>query len=340
MSIIARTPIPVGCIDLVLYSPPGQPDHEFYLRIPIQWIMNHFTKPAKFLLYSGWCILGSHGEIIDAQGQTVPLDVEQLQPEGTYFYGLGTGAGLYIIVSNRPNDEQEEDLNDIDDIRNGMLAINPINTLFDKKEVVIIKTPNLVLNMEDVSPRCTRLLTPDPLTEYPSNTRYTFQYLSNQEHQASLQAIPDNNDAMFATTPASLTLPRPSALLLNYNFGVAAVENWGHNKSLLYNCLGVQRPERGAVAMGPSRVPGKEGRKSLAEKRKREDDEQKQDKAGRSSTSQNTRTQQDDEGGEYDAEDIVLFFWGNSKAARERHQRKEENLRDSVEEWKSSVVVE
>ncbi|GJJ06184.1 hypothetical protein Clacol_000373 [Clathrus columnatus] len=46
---------------------------------------------------------------------------------------------LQIIVSNRPNDEREEDLNDIDDIRNGMLAINRIITSLDKKEAVIIK---------------------------------------------------------------------------------------------------------------------------------------------------------------------------------------------------------
>ena len=40
----------------------------------------------------------------------------------------------------------------------------------------------------------------------------------------------------------------------------------------------------------------------------------------------------------WDEDDVVMFFWGNSKAAQERHARAEEEHTDCVKKWRSAVT--
>ncbi|GJJ06640.1 hypothetical protein Clacol_000834 [Clathrus columnatus] len=245
---------------------------------------------------------------------------------------------LKLIVEDRPYDDVEVDLTSLDDIRNGMLTINPINTIFDTRQAVVIKsskTPNHILDTDDVAPRCGRELEED--TSYPSDARYTFQYLQQENRKSNLRIMPDNNDAAFPTTP-SITLPKPAAFLLNYNFGAAAVRLWGKNKMVFENREEIQRPKIRVSNMAPKRTPGKENRERFVTKRRKLDEQGGQGEVGPSRApqdAQNTATTQ-----EWDEDDIMLFFWGNTKAARERRERKEQNIKESVKKWRSTVAAE
>lgn len=39
----------------------------------------------------------------------------------------------------------------------------------------------------------------------------------------------------------------------------------------------------------------------------------------------------------WDEDDVMLFFWGNSKLARERRAREEQGRRRGVEEWRTAI---
>ena len=46
------------------------------------------------------------------------------------------------------------------------------------------------------------------------------------------------------------------------------------------------------------------------------------------------------EGERYDEDDIMLFFWGNSKAATERHRKKVEACVQHIQNWQNSISAE
>jgi len=63
--------------------------------------------------------------------------------------------------------------------------------------------------------------------------------------------IPHNSDAAFKSVT---NVPKPSDLLLHYNYGAAAVKTWGHGTEVLRDNAQPPRPPPPArVEMGPSR---------------------------------------------------------------------------------------
>ena len=57
-----------------------------------------------------------------------------------------------MIVENRPtHDEDEEDLTDINDVRNGVFAINTIHRTFDLRKVVVLKVCHIRWHMFDLT---------------------------------------------------------------------------------------------------------------------------------------------------------------------------------------------
>ncbi|KAJ7088914.1 hypothetical protein C8R44DRAFT_990962 [Mycena epipterygia] len=84
------------------------------------------------------------------------------------------------------------------------------------------ETPNLVLDIDDVRPRHTRDL--DINAKYPDRERYTLQWLDSASLKL-LVRVPNNSDATFRKYTR---IPKPSPMLLHYNYGAAAVK-WGAN---------------------------------------------------------------------------------------------------------------
>lgn len=132
--------------------------------------------------------------------------------------------------------------------------------------------------------------------------------------------IPNNTDAAFGKASAER---KPSGLLLHYNYGAAAVKVWGRNTYVLEPHIEKSRPPKpDPIPLGPSTTHS--DRLLTIEKRGKamaaaEEAKKATGKAG------------------WDEDDVMLFFWGNSKAARERYRKTHEAKRENLEQWRQGI---
>jgi len=92
-------------------------------------------------------------------------------------------------------------------------------------------------------------------SSYPHGSRYSLQWLIDYPslRRFSHGALPNNSDAAFL----SHHKPKPSDLLLHYNYGAAAVKHWGRNHDVLGNRPGLPRPQPPeTVATNPTKHIG------------------------------------------------------------------------------------
>ncbi|KZP28689.1 hypothetical protein FIBSPDRAFT_927455 [Athelia psychrophila] len=321
---------PPGFIHLVLLS---QAD-PFYLEIPTKIVKTLCLRPLKFLRYLGWCVLGVEGDLVDKQGREIGLNGELLG-QGVYHYTVpnenilahavdlevikqqsqvlsettGTredfcAKWLQLIIANRPHIENLESLKNINDIRNGIYATDTIAIqYFDKRKVVVLKTPNLILETIDVPDRYERAIDPD--VSYPSDSRYTFQWIATVERQIILDRYPNNNDATFMDQQ----LDKPAELLLHYNYGAAAVRQWGKNFTVLVDRPDIPRPS--VIAPAPKERNTSKGAAADFEAQE-----------------------------SWDEDDVMLYFWGNTKVAQDRNAQEEQECTVSLENWRDAVTAE
>jgi len=119
---------------------------------------------------------------------------------------------------------------------------------------------------------------------------------------------------------------KPSALLLHYNYGAAAVKMWGQNIHILTRHAKKSRPPKpDPVPFGPptqihDRVRAIEKRRKAAEEAKT---------AGASKGTKRRAA--------WDEDDVMLFFWGNSRAATERYHKTREEKRKNLELWRQGL---
>jgi len=233
---------------------------------------------------------------------------------------------LRLILNNRPQyDENVDDFEDIDDIRNG-LFVAFIHRELDSRNMVILKTPNRYLQTDDVPHHTRARIHTD--TEYPHGSRYTLQYICTPDE--TLQSIaPDNIDATFKK---GTSRPKPSALLLHYSYGAAAVHQWGTGAEVLWKKFPPPRPPKPIpAAAGPSKNVHD---RSIAVT-KREAAQAGLSTAGASG--QGTLAEQAE--AVWDADDVMLFFWGNTRAARDRHAKQVRETAQRMEQWRDGVSV-
>ncbi|KAF7977086.1 hypothetical protein HWV62_4663 [Athelia sp. TMB] len=351
----------VDCIppDHVNFILINREDSPFYLQIPLAIINALVLQPRKYLNFLGWCILGvkgglrHNGAIITASGALDSgetyyfeadgdeatdfrhaIDLEVIQerssvPSGEtggdktfrsdllerdqycVWTGASLGAGTHIIpharssewfqsiIANRPSyGEDIAGLTDINDIRNGFFSNPNARALFDCRNVAILKTPNEILDTTDVRKRHPRPSMP-PTVSFPSGRRYTMQWLAPPDPY--LQSVPNNCDAAFGTAAGK---GMPSDLLLHYNYGAAAVLRWGRGLETLWLCSASRRP---TISPPPKTGAG----------------------AGAGEA--------EDADARWDADDVVLFLWGNTKAARQRRAKEEEEDAQRLEQWRAGV---
>ncbi|KAF8349399.1 hypothetical protein F5887DRAFT_492297 [Amanita rubescens] len=333
---------PDGHVHLVLFE---QPRESFYLEIPLRVITDVCRHPPKYLHYLGWCVLGVEGSLQDAQGRQVDLN-GNLVDRGIYYYrlpatqqdilsyavdleivklpshapsetqdsfhqelatrdglqcvwtGLPASVGMHIspwskgdewlqlIIKNR-DERRLDSLKSINDIRNGIMGTATFYPSFNSRTAVILKTPNPILPMDDVPEQPTRNLPNN--ANYPTSSRYTLQWLAD-DNPFVRQVFPNNSDAAFVSQK-----PKPSDLLLHYNYGAAAVKNWGRNHDVLSDRHGLPRPQ-----IHVTTTIAKNGGSAAAI---------------------------DSEQPVWDEDDVMLFFWANSKSATERHAKEEQECR-------------
>ena len=131
-------------------------------------------------------------------------------------------------------------------------------------------------------------------------------------------------------------LAKPADLLLHYNYGAAAVKQWGKNTSILTNRPDIPRPPVPiSAAMGSKRV--KDDCNIAIEKRAAATSQGGQvagSERNRSEGAAGDLEEQD----RWDEDDVMLFFWGNSKAAMERHDQKKQERTEYLEDWRAGVT--
>ena len=152
---------------------------------------------------------------------------------------------------------------------------------------------------------------------YPVHHRYTMQWLTNPDAW-DIALLPNNLDAAFKTRSRK---PKPSDLLLHYTYGCAAVKRWGINVDILKNFANPPRPT-------PRASKSVHDRTTAIEKRK----------ASRKATARAGAGEMESEAQvSWDEDDVVLFLWGNTPAAKERHRKKVQETTQHLEEWRENV---
>ena len=240
---------------------------------------------------------------------------------------------------------------DINDIRNGIFANTMIHNGFDPRLVAVLKvcqicppacplsdpyvatnpqTPNRILKTQDIPPRIPRQIPND--IRFPTGSRYTLQWLADQV-EAVAPMVPNNSDAAFKK---GTKRPKPSDLLLHYNYGAAAIKCWGHGVEVLQNRANPPRPSMPVPApTGPSRTT--HDRETVIRKLDKARDPGGAG-AGSSIAGAGTVGLVESEGQAiWDEDDVMLFFWGNSQAAKERHLKKVSENTRRMEQWRGGV---
>ncbi|KAK2462242.1 hypothetical protein APHAL10511_005738 [Amanita phalloides] len=219
---------------------------------------------------------------------------------------------LRLIVEGRPPyGERVDNFNDINDIRNGVFVTNTLHTGLDSRKAVILKTPNPYLQPRDIPH-------PDPTdivhnlsdeVSYPRHVRYTLQWLIPDKYLEVM--IPNNRDAAFKKHTRKA---KPSDLLLHYNYGTATVKWWGHNTEVLDQ---YEFPRPKAPVAAPSTSKG--DRTTRKHGAVRATDGEPEEESGKRA---------------WDEDDVVLFFWSNTRAARERRSKKMQEDAQRMDQWR------
>lgn len=210
-----------------------------------------------------------------------------------------------------------------------VIFVSPYSTC-----LTFAQTPNHVLIDSDIPQRARRAMNLPDGVMYPGGMRYTLQWLINQDSWSSIIA-PNNVDATFKTCSQK---SHPSDLLLHYNYGAAAVKRWGHGTEVLQSRPNLPRPTVPIPAlMGPTRTVN--NRSTVIQKRDAawhtSEDANGNTPAG--DRSQKVVDSEDDEP-RWDEDDVMLFLWGNSQAAVERHRQKQDENTQYMEQWRQGVL--
>ena len=160
---------------------------------------------------------------------------------------------------------------------------------------------------------------------YPTASRYTLQWLTDPGKYIR-DFIPNNLDAAFRKYTKK---PKPSELLLHYNYGAAAVKNWGRGSEVLLNRAKPPRPGAPVPAQaGPSRPT--HDRSIAIQKREAA-------QAAANLKAENRGSTESEDLEVWDEDDVMLFFWGNSQAAKERHLKKAREKTQCMEQWRAAI---
>jgi hypothetical protein len=166
---------------------------------------------------------------------------------------------------------------------------------------------------------------------YLVHSCYTLQWLVSRGKVTSM--VPNNSDAAFKKRTRK---QKPSDLLLHYNYGAAAIKCWGHGMEVLQNCANPPHPLVPVPApTGPLRTTHD---RSAAIHKHNEAWAADGAGAGNSTAGAGTGGLVGSEGqAMWDEDEVMLFFWGNSQAAKEHHLKKVNENTQCMEQWREGV---
>ncbi|KAF9519471.1 hypothetical protein BS47DRAFT_1379266 [Hydnum rufescens UP504] len=269
-----------------------------------------------------------HEKLLERDGFCVfsgaPADV--CQAAHIIPYARGSEWFQTIVQNRQPHEENVDNLTDINDVRNGLL-LGLLHARFDRRMAVILKTPNHCLDVGDVPPCAVQpLVVLDPSVSYPRDDRYSLQWLEDPGLYMST-TLPYNLDAAFNRQSQE---PKPSALLLHYNYGAAAVKQWGCGLEALKTHKYHTRPKAPEpVAMGPPKSQHDRIVKLDATKNPTSGEQHRDWSEGIVQSEHQTQ---------WDEHDLMFFILTNSPAAKARRHKEEQEKQESLERWRQGIV--
>ncbi|KAJ7645768.1 hypothetical protein B0H17DRAFT_1022794 [Mycena rosella] len=256
------------------------PSNDFSLEIPIDLVPTLCTRPVKFLRFLGWCILGAVGVVSMEPAGSAISDDASLEERGVYFYVLPEmddplryavdleAVKVYSQVPSETSATREDFSKKVAERDVCCIFTNSSAELCDGAHIIpfskgdevgleslrltLLQTPNPILNTVDIPGRSSIGRDLKYGVKYSEKDRYTLQSLTSTD--TIRDDIANNLDAAFKLHNKK---PKPSPLLLHYNYGVAAVIWWGKGESRLHasNRPNIPRPKVPVPApMGPRRV--------------------------------------------------------------------------------------
>jgi hypothetical protein len=191
------------------------------------------------------------------------------------------------------------------------------------------QTPNHILKTTDIPPRHNRTDFASDVG-YPPHRRSTLQWLKDPG-LADTRMIPNNSDATFKKAAKKA---KPSDLLLHYTYGAAAVRRRGRGTEILTKLATPPRPQLPVPApAGPKRtIHGRDRKRSKGQSTG-------ETGAGSSTAGPGTGGLVESEGQvAWDEDEVMLFFWGNSNVAKERHLKKVSENTKRLEQWRGGMA--
>ena len=191
-----------------------------------------------------------------------------------------------------------------------------------------------MLGTDDIPIRAPRIVR--PTTEYPEGQRFTLQIieiLEGLEREIVVHACKIGCDAVFSrNTPLS----KPSDILLNYNYGAAAIKWWGHHTELLQSRA--PRP----LAPGPSTAPRSNLRPRPAATTsvavKKREGHSKSHNSQKKGVLDPSAADASKPWESWDEDDWIFYCMLNTKATRERQQAAQEESSSNVRAWAQEVA--
>jgi hypothetical protein len=186
-----------------------------------------------------------------------------------------------------------------------------------------------MLSTDDIPERHARNIEDE--VAYPRSVRYTLQHLCKLNESTAKTVGENNSDATFRKRGKR---PKPSALLLHYNYGAAALKLWGKGTKKITERPNIPRPAIPSTSkLGPDQTRFDHG----AFRRKLAGQEDDNENNGNNEPQGGQDGQEEVE--ELDEDDLMLFFWANTRVATERREKAAREKNDYITSWRSSVPI-
>jgi hypothetical protein len=191
-------------------------------------------------------------------------------------------------------------------------------------------------------------------TQCPADERFTLQLLDDIPNPERTQLERTRMIGQDAAFKSGTNLPKPSALLLHYRYGAAAVKLWGRHGHLLSSGHreNIPRPPATIAPYPSDPSTSINDRRTAIRKREHHADTAGKSKKQRGETRERTEERDQDDPSTrcviveavdgstgWDEDDWMLFFMTNSKAAHERRRVDEEEFSSRIKTWAGGVSV-
>lgn len=165
------------------------------------------------------------------------------------------------------------------------------------------QTPNRILSTTDIPERNERTEMAEDV-EYPVTGRYTLQWLTAPNKFMS-DVIPNNRDATFKKRSRKA---KPSDLLLHYNYGAAAVKQWGYGVEAFQQLPKARPPGPVTAPLGPERTTHtREKTIQQLDTARNASRGGSRNRIARAASGSGTRRTVNTEQAEWDEDDVMLF---------------------------------